>query len=180
MGSISRVARKPIVLQNGLDVAINDLEIVVKGKKGQLKCALPASVQIKKVENSLEFAPKNDSREANMLAGTLRATVQLMVIGVTEGYEKKLVLKGTGYKAQAQGKVLNLSLGFSHPVVFAIPEGISIETPTPTEIIIKGIDKQQLGQVAVNIRGFRPPECYKGKGIHYFGEVILMKETKKK
>lgn len=176
----SRVARKPVLLGTGVTVSLNNDELSISGKKGKLSCQVPSLVDVANSDKELTFKPKDDSKEANMLAGTLRANVQAMVIGVTDGFEKKLVLKGTGYKTQVKGNVLNLNVGFSHPVDFDIPAGITMETPTATEIVIKGIDKQKVGQIAANIRKVREPECYKGKGIHYLGEVVLMKETKKK
>ena len=137
-------------------------------------------VKLEKVENRVEFKANDNSHQADALSGTMRALVANMVNGVTKGFERKLTLVGVGYRAQAQGDKLNLSLGFSHPVVHAMPEGVKVETPTQTEIVIKGIDKQKVGQVAAEVRGYRPPEPYKGKGVRYFGEVVILKETKKK
>jgi large subunit ribosomal protein L6 len=147
---------------------------------GILTQALNGDVLIENQNNELSFKVANESREAKAMSGTLRALVFNMVQGVSQGFEKKLSLVGVGYKAAAQGKSLNLSLGFSHPVDYALPEGIKAETPSPTEIVIKGIDKQRVGQVAAEVRAFRPPEPYKGKGVRYIDEVVIIKETKKK
>lgn len=176
----SRVARKPVVLVKDVAVTFKDNTLVVKGQKGELTCQIPAGVEVAQEAGELLFSPSNESKEANMMAGTLRANVQSMVIGVSQGYEKKLVLRGTGYKTQIKGDVLNLSVGKSHPVNFDIPAGITMEAPTATEVIIRGIDKQRVGQIAANVRSVRPPECYKGKGVRYSDEIVKIKETKKK
>jgi large subunit ribosomal protein L6 len=177
---MSRVAKQPIAIPAGVEITINGQAISIKGPKGNLQWNVNRAVEVQRAENVLEFAPRNDSTEADALAGTTRALVANMVKGVTQGFERKLELVGVGYRAQAQGKMLNLTLGFSHPVNFPVPEGITVETPSQTEIIIKGADKQQVGQVAAKIRGYRPPEPYKGKGVKYSDEVIIRKEAKKK
>lgn len=178
---MSRVAKMPVVLPAGCDATLSANEIVVKGPLGTLTQALPASVKISKDGSTLTFAANDAaSREGDALSGTLRALVANMVQGTTKGFEKKLTLVGVGYKAQAQGKALNLALGFSHPVVHDMPEGVKCETPTPTEILIKGIDKQKVGQTAAEIRAYKSPEPYKGKGVRYADEVVIIKETKKK
>jgi len=161
-------------------VAINEAHISVKGTGGNLSIANNALVKVIHSSDSLSFAPANESREANAMSGTLRQLVNNMVIGVTKGFEKKLNLVGVGYKAAAQGNKLNLAVGYSHPVNFDMPSGIKVETPAPTEIIIKGADRQRVGQIAAEIRAVRPPEPYKGKGIRYSDEKIVIKETKKK
>jgi len=161
-------------------VAINEAHISVKGTGGNLSIANNALVKVVHSADSLSFAPANESREANAMSGTLRQLVNNMVVGVTKGFEKKLNLVGVGYKAAAQGNKLNLAVGYSHPVNFDMPSGIKVETPVPTEIIIKGADRQRVGQIAAEIRAVRPPEPYKGKGIRYSDEKIVIKETKKK
>ena len=177
---MSRVAKMPIVVPAGAEVAISAQAITVKGPLGVLSQALTGQVKVENNAGTLSFVAANDSREANAMSGTLRALVNNMVTGVTKGFEKKLNLVGVGYKAQAQGDKLNLSLGFSHPVVHAMPAGVTCATATPTEIIIKGIDRQQVGQVAAEVRAYRSPEPYKGKGVRYADEVVKIKETKKK
>jgi large subunit ribosomal protein L6 len=170
----------PIAVPAGADVAISAQAITVKGPLGVLTQNLNGLVKVENNAGTLSFEPSNDSREANAMSGTLRALVNNMVTGVTKGFEKKLNLVGVGYKAQAAGDKLNLSLGFSHPVVHAMPEGITVTTATPTEIVIKGIDRQKVGQVAAEVRAYRAPEPYKGKGVRYSDEVVKIKETKKK
>ncbi len=177
---MSRVAKANVTIPAGVDVSITADTIKVKGKGGELSQALNALVSISNNEGKLSFAPVNASREADALAGTFRQLVNNMVKGVTEGFEKKLSLIGVGYKAAAQGAKLNLNVGFSHPVHFEAPQGITITTPTPTEIVIKGADRQVVGQLAAEIRAVRPPEPYKGKGIRYVDEKVVIKETKKK
>ncbi len=177
---MSRVGKMPVTVPQGVDVAINEAHINVKGTGGNLSIANNALVKVVHSANSLSFAPANESREANAMSGTLRQLVNNMVIGVTKGFEKKLNLVGVGYKAAAQGNKLNLAVGYSHPVNFDMPSGIKVETPAPTEIIIKGSDRQRVGQIAAEIRAVRPPEPYKGKGIRYSDEKIVIKETKKK
>jgi large subunit ribosomal protein L6 len=177
---MSRIAKYPVPLPKGVEATIAAEQITVKGPLGILIQALNGDVLIENQDNELSFKVANESREAKAMSGTLRALVFNMVQGVSQGFEKKLSLVGVGYKAAAQGKSLNLSLGFSHPVDYALPEGIKAETPSPTEIVIKGIDKQRVGQVAAEVRAFRPPEPYKGKGVRYIDEVVIIKETKKK
>jgi large subunit ribosomal protein L6 len=170
----------PVVVPQGVDVAMKDDQINVKGALGALALAQNALVTIKNDAGQLTFVPANDSREANAMSGTMRQLVNNMVTGVTKGFEKKLSLVGVGYKAQAQGTKLNLTVGYSHPVVFDMPAGIQVATPTPTEVVIKGSDRQRVGQIAAEVRAVRPPEPYKGKGIRYADEKITIKETKKK
>jgi large subunit ribosomal protein L6 len=170
----------PVAIPEGVDVAIKEDQIDVKGKGGTLSLALNALVNIVNKDGKLSFEPANDSRDANAMSGTVRQLINNMVVGVTKGFEKKLILVGVGYKAQAQGAKLNLQVGYSHPVDKLMPEGITVTTPTPTEIVIKGADRQRVGQVAAEIRAVRPPEPYKGKGIRYADEKIVIKETKKK
>ncbi|MFZ6690480.1 50S ribosomal protein L6 [Undibacterium sp. SXout20W] len=177
---MSRVGKMPIALPAGAEIAISAEQITVKGPMGVLTQSLNGLVAIANNNGTLSFSPANDGREANAMTGTLRALVNNMVNGVTKGFERKLTLVGVGYKAQAQGDKLNLSLGFSHPVVHQMPEGVSCATPTPTEILIKGVNKQQVGQVAAEVRAYRSPEPYKGKGVRYADEVVVIKETKKK
>ncbi|RMX03598.1 50S ribosomal protein L6 [Corticibacter populi] len=177
---MSRVAKLPVVIPSGVEVAIKDGRISVKGSAAQLSVAENVLVKVSQEDGALRFAPANDSREADALAGTLRQLVNNLVIGVTKGFERKLNLVGVGYKAAVNGKKLNLSVGFSHPVEFDLPEGVAAATPTPTEIILKGADKQVLGQFAAIVREVRPPEPYKGKGIRYSDETVVIKETKKK
>ena len=177
---MSRVGKMPVTVPQGVDVAINEAHISVKGTGGNLSIANNALVKVVHSADSLSFAPANESREANAMSGTLRQLVNNMVVGVTKGFEKKLSLVGVGYKAAAQGNKLNLAVGYSHPVNFDMPSGIKVETPVPTEIIIKGADRQRVGQIAAEIRAVRPPEPYKGKGIRYSDEKITIKETKKK
>jgi len=177
---MSRVGKMPVTVPAGVDVSINNAQISVKGAGGQLAIAANALVTVNNEGGKLTFVPANDSREANAMSGTLRQLVNNMVTGVTKGFEKKLNLVGVGYKAQAAGTKLNLAVGFSHPVDFEMPAGITVATPTPTEIVIKGADRQRVGQLAAEIRAVRPPEPYKGKGIRYADEKITIKETKKK
>lgn len=177
---MSRVVKNPIVLPAGVDVKFEGKLMTVKGSKGSLCMRLHDAVQVTKEENVLRFTPVADVAIADAIAGTTRAITNNMVSGVTKGYERKLILVGVGYRAQMKGKMLALTLGFSHPVEFIPPEGITIETPSQTEILVKGSDKQVVGQVAANIRAFRPPEPYKGKGVKYADEFIVLKEGKKK
>lgn len=177
---MSRVGKMPVAIPAGVDVSIKDDQISVKGSGGTLNLARNALVNIVNKDGKLSFEPANDSREANAMSGTVRQLVNNMVLGVTKGFEKKLSLVGVGYKAQAQGAKLNLQVGYSHPVNKDMPQGITVATPTPTEVIIKGADRQRVGQVAAEIRAIRPPEPYKGKGIRYADEKIVIKETKKK
>jgi large subunit ribosomal protein L6 len=177
---MSRVAKMPVAIPQGVDIAINEAQINVKGALGTLAQAQNALVLIKNDDGKLSFEPANDSRQANAMSGTMRQLVNNMVTGVTKGFEKKLNLVGVGYKAQAQGAKLNLTVGYSHPVVMDMPAGITVATPTPTEVVIKGSDRQRVGQIAAEVRAVRPPEPYKGKGIRYSDEKITIKETKKK
>ncbi|ACR27474.1 50S ribosomal protein L6 [Burkholderia glumae] len=176
---MSRVGKSPIALQ-GAEVTLANGSITVKGPLGTISQVVNPLVTVANDNGTLNLAPVDESREANALSGTMRAIIANMVHGVTKGFERKLTLVGVGYRAQAQGDKLNLSLGFSHPVVHQMPEGVKAETPTQTEILIKGIDKQKVGQVAAEVRGYRPPEPYKGKGVRYADEVVILKETKKK
>ena len=177
---MSRIGNFPVDVPAGVEIQLSDGEIAVTGPLGTLKQAMSAQVAVEKGEKQLQFKVANESRAANALSGTMRALVANMVHGVTKGYERKLTLVGVGYRAQAQGDKLNLTLGFSHPVVHQMPQGIKVETPTQTEILIKGIDKQVVGQVAAEIRAYRRPEPYKGKGVRYSDETVILKETKKK
>jgi large subunit ribosomal protein L6 len=177
---MSRVGKMPIVIPAGVDVSIKEDQISVKGAGGTLSLERNALVNIVSNDGKLNFKPTNESREANAMSGTVRQLVNNMVVGVTKGFEKKLALVGVGYKAAAQGAKLNLQVGYSHPVNIDMPQGITVATPTPTEILIKGADRQRVGQVAAEIRAVRPPEPYKGKGIKYSDEKIVIKETKKK
>ena len=164
----------------GVDVRLEDGRVMVKGAKGSLTLPLAAEVEVKSEDGVLTFAPRSPSRQARALAGTIRSLVKNMVTGVSVGFEKRLELQGVGYRAQAQGRRLNLQLGFSHPVDYALPDGIEVETESQTQIVVKGIDKQLVGQVSAEIRAFRPPEPYKGKGVRYLGEHVRRKEGKKK
>jgi large subunit ribosomal protein L6 len=170
----------PISLAAGVEATISAEKISVKGPQGTLSLPLTGQVSIKNETSTLTFTPADDSREAVAMSGTVRALVNNMVVGVSQGFEKKLSLVGVGYRAQAQGDKLNLSLGFSHPIVHQMPAGVKCETPSQTEILIKGIDRQKVGQVAAEVRAYRSPEPYKGKGVRYADEVVLIKETKKK
>jgi large subunit ribosomal protein L6 len=176
---MSRVASNPITLPAGVEVALGEV-ITVKGPLGSLTQKASVDVKVSKDGDALTFSPTGTSIRANSMAGTMRALLANMVHGVTKGFEKKLTLVGVGYRAQAQGDGVNLSLGYSHPVVHKMPAGVKIETPTQTEILVKGIDRQKVGQVAADIRAYRPPEPYKGKGVRYADEVVVLKETKKK
>ena len=177
---MSRIAKKPVELVSGVEVNISGQTITAKGKQGTLSLDLHETVSVKQEDNVLKFSPNDDSKDSMAMAGTMRSLVSNMVAGVTEGYTKQLQLIGVGYRAQMQGNVLNLSLGFSHPVKYAIPEGITIETPSQTEINVKGADKQKVGQVCAEIRAYRPPEPYKGKGVRYSDERVIRKDAKKK
>jgi large subunit ribosomal protein L6 len=175
---MSRVAKAPIAVAKGVDVRIDGRHVTVKGPKGALEMDLHPTVSVSLEDGSLTVAPANDGDWA--MAGTMRALLGNMVQGVSDGFQKKLQLVGVGYRAQGKGKVLNLSLGFSHPIDFPVPEGITIETPSQTEVVVSGSDKQRVGQVAAEIRAFRPPEPYKGKGVRYADEHVIRKEAKKK
>ena len=177
---MSRVAKSPVVIPAGVEVAITADKINVKGSGGTLSLTQNALVKVANNEGKISFEPTNESREANAMSGTLRQLVNNMVLGVTKGFEKKLSLIGVGFKAAAAGNKLNLNIGFSHPVNFDMPAGVTVTCPTPTEIIVKGADRQIVGQLAAEIRAARPPEPYKGKGIRYADEKVVIKETKKK
>ena len=177
---MSRVGKSPIQVPAGVTVEINGSGVVVKGSMGQLALELVSKVTVKLENSILQVSPLDESSEANAMSGTTRALLANMVVGVSKGFERKLSLVGVGYKAAVQGNVLNLALGFSHPINHQLPAGIKAETPTPTEIVIKGVDKQMVGQVAAVVRGYRPPEPYKGKGVRYSDERVIIKETKKK
>jgi len=177
---MSRVGKMPVIVPAGVDVAIKEDQISVKGAGGQLSLTQNALVKVVLQDGKLTFAPSDESREANAMSGTMRQLVNNMVVGVSKGFEKKLNLVGVGFKAAAQGSKLNLAVGFSHPVNKEMPAGITVATPVPTEIVIKGADRQRVGQVAAEIRAIRPPEPYKGKGIRYADEKVTIKETKKK
>lgn len=177
---MSRVAKNPVVLPKGVEVSINAGLVTVKGPLGSLTQSFGNNVSVERDGEALKFVPNAGAANSHAMSGTVRAIVNNMVQGVSKGFEKKLTLVGVGYRAQAQGDKLNLTLGFSHPVVHQMPTGVKVETPSQTEIVIKGIDKQQVGQVAAEVRAYRQPEPYKGKGVRYADEVIVLKETKKK
>ncbi len=177
---MSRIASSPVMIPKGVEVNINGNSVSVKGSKGDLALDVHQSVEVKQAEGQLNLSARDESKGSNALAGTMRSLLNNMVTGVSVGFERKLTLIGVGYRAQAQGKTLNLTLGFSHPVNYSVPEGITVETPSQTEVLIKGIDKQKVGQVAADIRAYRPPEPYKGKGVRYADEQISLKEAKKK
>ena len=177
---MSRVAKTPVELPQGVEFSQQGNVVTLKGGKGSLSMELNNEVQLSQEDNVLKVAPRSGSRFSIAVAGTMRALLANMAQGVSQGFERKLELVGVGYRAQAQGNKLNLTLGFSHPVVHEVPEGVTVETPSQTEIIVKGADKQKVGQVAAEIRGYRPPEPYKGKGVRYADERVVMKEAKKK
>ena len=177
---MSRVAKAPIAVASGLDVKISGQDITVKGGKGSLDWSVHPDIEVSQEDGNIVVKPRKETKEAWAHAGTTRALLNNMVVGCTEGFQKKLTLIGVGYRAQAKGKILNLNLGFSHPVDYNVPEGITIETPSQTEIVVSGIDKQKVGQVAAEIRAYRPPEPYKGKGVRYADEYVMRKEAKKK
>lgn len=177
---MSRIAKKPLPLPKGVDISQANGVLKVKGPKGELSLKLNMEVEIDVVENVATVKARSGSRFAHAISGTTRALVANMLTGVMHGFERKLELVGVGYRAKAQGRKLDLTLGFSHPIVYEVPAGITVETPSQTEIVIKGIDKQQVGQVAAEIRGYRPPEPYKGKGVRYADERVVLKEAKKK
>ena len=176
---MSRVANAPVMIPDGVEVALKPDVVTVKGGKGNLSLRLPSQVAVSEENGALRFTPQG-GRDARALAGTTRSLVQNMVVGVSVGFERRLEIQGVGYRAQAQGRKLNLQLGFSHPVDYALPDGIDAETSSQTEIVVRGIDKQLVGQVCAEIRAFRPPEPYKGKGVRYAGERVRRKEGKKK
>ena len=177
---MSRIAKYPVAVPDKVQVTLGNGELTVKGPLGTLKQPVGNQVVVKVENNQVTFAAADESQEANALSGTMRANVANMVHGVKDGFQKKLTLVGVGYRAQAQGNKVNLSLGFSHPIVHQLPDGVKAETPTQTEIVIKGADKQKVGQVAAEIRAYKPPEPYKGKGVRYADETVVIKETKKK
>jgi len=177
---MSRIAKEPVVLPQGVEFKQEGTVVTIKGSKGSLSLELNSEVELSQDEATLTLAPRSGSRFSTAIAGTTRALLANMVQGVTDGFERKLQLVGVGYRANAQGSTLNLTLGFSHPVTYDVPEGVSVETPSQTEVVIKGTDKQKVGQVAAEIRGFRPPEPYKGKGVRYADERVSIKEAKKK
>jgi large subunit ribosomal protein L6 len=177
---MSRIANNPVDIPKGVEVSLSGQELSVKGSRGQLSLTIHELVEISKEENLLKFAAAEAGKKPSAMAGTFRSLVSNMVVGVSQGFQKELELRGVGYRAQMQGSKLSLTLGFSHPVEYPIPEGIKIETPTQTQIIVKGIDKQVVGQISAEIRAFRPPEPYKGKGVRYADEQVKRKEAKKK
>ena len=177
---MSRVAKAPVPLPQGVEFNLSGMTASIKGSKGQLSMELNSEVELSQEDNQLMVKPRSGSRFATAVAGTTRSLLANMVQGVTEGFEKKLELVGVGYRAQAQGNKLNLTLGFSHPVVYEMPEGVSVATPSQTEVVVAGMDKQKVGQAAAEIRRFRPPEPYKGKGVRYADERVVIKEAKKK
>jgi large subunit ribosomal protein L6 len=177
---MSRIGKAPIVLPQKVEVTLTPGEIQVKGPLGSLTQRITPEVQVEKVDNRIQFKAAGNSRHADAMSGTLRALVANMVTGVSQGFEKRLTLVGVGYRAQAQGDKLNLSLGYSHALAHSMPKGVKVETPTQTEIVIKGMDRQLVGQVAAEVRAYRSPEPYKGKGVRYAAEQVVIKETKKK
>jgi len=177
---MSRIAKMGVAVPSGVDVQVTEDQITVKGSGGELKLAANPLVKVSVDGANLSFVPVGESRAANAMSGTMRQLVNNMVVGVSKGFEKRLTLVGVGFRAQAQGDALNMQIGFSHPVVFDMPAGLKVETPAPTEIIVKGADRQAVGQMAAVIRAARPPEPYKGKGIRYADEKVTIKETKKK
>jgi large subunit ribosomal protein L6 len=177
---MSRVAKNPIPLPPGVEVSFADNRVTVKGAKGVISHDVHADVEVRQEDGEIKVSARNESQGARAQSGTARAVLANMVAGVSTGFERRLTILGVGYRAQAQGRTLNLSLGFSHPVEYALPEGIEVQTPTQTEVVVSGVDKQRVGQVAAEIRAFRPPEPYKGKGVRYAGERVRQKEAKKK
>ena len=178
---MSRIGKKPVPIPSGVEVKLDGDTVVVKGPKGQLETAILGDlVEVTIEDNKVKVEPRNQTKQARSAWGLTRSLINNMVIGVTEGFQKKLEIVGVGYRAQLQGRNLKLNLGFSHDVIYEVPEGIEVQVPQPTEIIVSGIDKQKVGQVAAEIRAWRPPEPYKGKGVRYAGEYIFRKEGKKK
>jgi large subunit ribosomal protein L6 len=177
---MSRIAKSPVEVPQGVEVTLDDRRVTVKGAKGELSMTLNELVNFEQNEGVVQLTPVDNSQEAWAQAGTARSVINNMVVGVTEGFQRKLILNGVGYRAQMQGNVLNLTLGLSHPVNYELPEGVEVEMPSNTEVVIKGTDKQLVGQVAAKVRGFRPPEPYKGKGIRFEDETLRLKEAKKK
>ena len=176
---MSRVAKRPVDVHTGIEVGLEGNALTIKGPKGSLSLECHSEVEVVNDDSGLAVSPRSGSRFSRAMAGTTRSLISNMVVGVSAGFERKLQLVGVGYRAKAQGQIINLTLGFSHPVSYEVPEGVTVETPSQTEILIKGIDKQQVGQVAAEIRNFRPPEPYKGKGVRYSDERIVLKEAKK-
>ena len=176
---MSRVAKRPVDVHKGIEVGLEGNALTIKGPKGSLSLECHSEVEVVNDDSGLAVSPRSGSRFSRAMAGTTRSLISNMVVGVSAGFERKLQLVGVGYRAKAQGQTINLTLGFSHPVSYEVPEGVTVETPSQTEILIKGIDKQQVGQVAAEIRNFRPPEPYKGKGVRYSDERIVLKEAKK-
>ena len=177
---MSRVAKKPVPLPKGVELKQQADLLSIKGPKGELSITVNSEVEVTVEDDTAMVAPRSGSRFAQAISGTTRALINNMITGVTDGFERKLELVGVGYRAQTKGKNLDLTLGFSHPISYAVPEGVSIETPSQTEVLVKGIDKQKVGQVAAEIRAYRPPEPYKGKGVRYSDERVVLKEAKKK
>ncbi|MDN3518754.1 50S ribosomal protein L6 [Aquisalimonas lutea] len=177
---MSRVAKQPIRIPSGVEVTLDGKDVTVKGSKGELRFHVHGDVEVVQDDGELRCRAVKDRQSSVALAGTTRAILNNMVTGVSEGFERKLELRGVGYRAQSQGDNLNLTLGFSHPVNFQVPDGVTVETPSQTEVVVRGIDKQRVGEVAAQIRRYRPPEPYKGKGVRYVGERVVMKEAKKK
>ena len=177
---MSRIANAPVTLPSGVEATLSDTSIALKGSKGRLSLVLHHLVEVQRNDEILKVSAKDNSREAGAMAGTFRSLIFNMVVGVNEGFQKKLELQGVGYRAKASGKSVNLTVGYSHPIDYKLPEGITAETPSQTEIVINGVDKQLVGQVAAELRDFRPPEPYKGKGIRYSDERVYRKEAKKK
>lgn len=176
---MSRVAKRPVVLAQGVEIKLDGNALTVKGPRGDLSLECHSEVEVVSGDSGLAVSPRSGSRFARAMAGTTRALISNMVSGVSTGFERRLKLVGVGYRAKVQGQTVNLTLGFSHPVVYEVPDGITVETTSQTELLVKGIDKQKVGQVAAEIRNFRPPEPYKGKGVRYADERIILKETKK-
>jgi large subunit ribosomal protein L6 len=177
---MSRIANVPVLIPKGVEASLSDAEVSVKGSKGNLNLSLHSLVCVEQDGEVLKVSAKDDSRQAGALAGTFRSLISNMILGVSEGFQKKLELQGVGYRAKASGKSINLTVGYSHPIDYKLPDGVTVETPTQTEIVITGADKQIVGQVAAELRDFRPPEPYKGKGIRYSDERVYRKEAKKK
>ncbi len=177
---MSRIAKNPVPMASGVEAELKGNSLTVKGPRGSLAMECHTEVQVDKVDGELRVAPRSGSRFARAMAGTTRSLINNMVTGVTAGFERKLTLVGVGYRARAQGQQLNMTLGFSHPINYRVPEDVTIETPSQTEIVVQGIDRQRVGQVAAELRRFRPPEPYKGKGVRYSDERVVLKEAKKK
>ena len=177
---MSRVGKQPVSIPSGVEVKISDNKVAVKGSKGQLSLMLHPYTRAETVDSTVQVKPVQETADHWAMCGTMRSLINNMVIGVSAGFEKKLQLIGVGYRAQAQGQKLNLALGFSHPVEYSVPQGITVETPSQTEIVVRGVDKQLVGEVAAKIRAYRPPEPYKGKGVRYVNKRVIMKEAKKK